>query len=123
MLFRSSPTAWDWDAKGVRGTAARMEQLSVHALLVQLYAKTLVGAGEIPPPPGAKGFSGRASSRSANAETVRPPIWLGQTYQLQRQPAEADGPRGWQRGHWQALSPLTGPVAAPLEWVEPVLVG
>ena len=31
-----SPTLWDWDADGVKGTAARMEQLSVHALLVAL---------------------------------------------------------------------------------------
>lgn len=44
-----SPTLWDWDADGVKGTAARMEQLSVHALLVQLYVPSLVGEGEIPP--------------------------------------------------------------------------
>jgi len=31
-----SATLWDWDADGVKGTAARMEQLSVHALLVAL---------------------------------------------------------------------------------------
>jgi antitoxin YefM len=31
-----SPTLWDCDADGVKGTAARMEQLSVHALLVAL---------------------------------------------------------------------------------------
>jgi hypothetical protein len=31
-----SPSIWEWDADGVRGTAARMERLCVHALLVQL---------------------------------------------------------------------------------------
>jgi len=36
------PTHRDWDADGVRGTAARMEQFCVHVLLVQLYAKHLV---------------------------------------------------------------------------------
>jgi hypothetical protein len=50
-----SPLLWDWDADGVKGTAARMEQLCVHALLVQLYAKQLVAEGEIPPAPGARG--------------------------------------------------------------------
>lgn len=25
-----------------------------------------------------------------------------------------------QRGHWRALSPLAAPVAAPMEWMEPV---
>jgi hypothetical protein len=118
-----SPTVWDWDADGVRGTASRMEQLSVHALLVQLYAKGLVSEGEIPPAPGAKGFRGSVTRSSATPESVKPPIWLGKDYQLQRQPADESGMTGWQRGHWQALSPLTGPVAAPLEWVEPVLVG
>ena len=38
-----SPTLWDWDADGVKGTAARMEQLCVHALLVQLYTLILQG--------------------------------------------------------------------------------
>jgi hypothetical protein len=50
-----SPLLWDRDADGVKGTAARMEQLCVHALLVQLYAKQLVAEGEIPPAPGARG--------------------------------------------------------------------
>ena len=55
----------------------------------------------------------------------RPPIWLGQDYQLQCQSAGGAGitKGSWQRGHWRALSPLVGPVAAPMEWVEPVLVG
>jgi hypothetical protein len=48
--------------------------------------------------------------------SLRRPVWLGKEYQLQRQ---SGGPT--QRGHWRALSPLAGPVAAPLEWVEPVL--
>jgi hypothetical protein len=118
-----SPPLWDWDADGVRGTAARMEQLCVHALLVQLYAPHLVAEGEVPPVPGAKGFGGRAALGDGPSESaVRRPVWLGKDYQLQRQPA-GGGKAGWQRGHWRALSPLTAPVEAPLEWVEPVLVG
>ena len=35
-----------------------MEQLCVHALLVQLYAKHLVAEGEVPPAPGTHGFGG-----------------------------------------------------------------
>jgi hypothetical protein len=31
-----SPTFWDWDVDGVKGTSARLEQLSMHALLVAL---------------------------------------------------------------------------------------
>jgi hypothetical protein len=56
---------------------------------------------------------------------VKAPVWLGKDYQLQRQPAATAGDTkgSWQRGHWRALSPLVGPVAAPMEWVEPVLVG
>ena len=52
-------------------------------------------------------------------------MWLGKDYQLQCQPAATAGTTkgSWQLGHWRALSPLVGPVAAPLEWVEPVLVG
>ena len=114
---------WEWDADGVRGTAARMEQLCVHALLAQLYMPALLSEGEIPPAPGAKGFGGKASKGSATAEDVRPPLWLGQDYQLQRQPAAPGISKGWQRGHWRALSPLAGTAAAPLEWVEPVLAG
>jgi hypothetical protein len=119
-----SPTLWDWDTDGVKGTAARMEQLCVHALLVQLYAKHLVTEGEIPPAPGAKGFGGRGKSSGGAAEEARAPVWLGKDYQLQRQPGgEAGTTRGnWQRGHWRALSPLAAPVAAPMEWVEPVLL-
>jgi hypothetical protein len=119
-----SPTLWDWDADGVKGTSSRMEQLCVHALLVQLYAMHLVTEGEIPPAPGAKGFGGRAALGYGPAEdSLRPPVWLGKDYQLQRQPAGDAGATkgGWQRGHWRTLSPLVGPVAAPMEWVEPVL--
>jgi len=61
-----SPSLWDWDADGVRGTAARMEQLCVHALLVQLYAPHLVAEGEVPPPPSSKGFGGRAGRGGAD---------------------------------------------------------
>jgi hypothetical protein len=120
-----SPTLWDWDADGVKGTAARMEQLCVHALLVQLYAKHLVAEGEIPPAPGAKGFGGAGKQSAVPADGVRAPVWLGKDYQLQRQLAGASGTTkgSWERGHWRSLSPLVGPVAAPLEWVEPVLVG
>ena len=120
-----SPTLWDWDADGVKGTAARMEQLCVHALLVQLYAKHLVAEGEIPPAPGAKGFGGAGKQSTTPAGEVSPPVWLGKDYQLQCQPARGAGitKGSWQRSHWRALSPLVGPVAAPMEWVEPVLVG
>jgi hypothetical protein len=122
-----SPTLWDWDADGVKGTAARMEQLSVHALLAQLYVPSLVGEGKIPPPPAAKGFGGAGRAASPPSEEVRPPVWLGKDYQLQRQAAEpgaaTGGASGWQRGQWRLLSPLVGPVAGPMEWVEPVLVG
>jgi hypothetical protein len=111
-----SPSLWDWDADGVRGTAARMEQLCVHALLVQLYVPELVSEGEVPPPPSSKGFGGRAGLGYGPAEeSLRPPVWVGKDYQLQRQAGAA------QRGFWRALSPLTGPVAGPLEWVEPVV--
>jgi hypothetical protein len=101
-----------------------MEQLCVHALLVQLYAKHLVAEGEIPPASGAKGFGGGGKSSGGAAEEVRAPVWLGKDYQLQRQPAGDTGTtRGsWQRGRWRALSPLAAPVAAPMEWVEPVLL-
>ncbi|MCP9841617.1 hypothetical protein KBY93_13375 [Synechococcus sp. J7-Johnson] len=116
---------WEWDDDGVRGTAARMEQLCVHALLVQLYAPELVQEGEVPPATGAKGFGGRpaAGSAAAGAEPRRP-VWLGKDYQLQRQLVEGTPqPHGaWQRGFWRALSPLDDPMAAPLEWVEPIQV-
>ncbi len=122
-----SPTLWEWDSDGVKGTAARMEQLSVHALLVQLHVLSLVSEGELPPPPGAKGFGGAGKATSAHSEEVRPPVWLGKDYQLQRQAAEPGFPSsaslGWQRGYWRLLSPLAGPVAGPMEWVEPVLMG
>jgi len=118
-----SPTVWDWDADGVKGTALRMEQLCVHALLVQLNAQHLVSEGEIPPEPGAKGFGGSSKKVSPASDAVKAPVWLGKDYQLQRQPADAGTTTGWQRGHWRALSPLAGPVASPMEWVEPVLVG
>ena len=118
-----SPTVWDWDADGVKGTASRMEQLCVHALLVQLYAQHLVSEGEIPPEPGVKGFGGSSKKASPASDAVKAPVWLGKDYQLLRQPGDAGTPTGWQRGRWRALSPLAGPVASPLEWVEPVLVG
>jgi hypothetical protein len=122
-----SPTLWDWDADGVKGTAARMEQLAVHALLIQLYVPSLVSEGDVPPPPGIKGFGGAGRGSRSSSEEVRAPVWLGKGYQLQRQ-VEESGPGsgavgGWQRGHWRGLSPLAGPVAGPLEWVEPVVVG
>ncbi|MFM7265358.1 MAG: hypothetical protein ACKOZW_07170, partial [Cyanobium sp.] len=44
-----SPPIWQWDADGVRDTSSRMEQLCVHALLVQLYLPELVAEGEVPP--------------------------------------------------------------------------
>jgi hypothetical protein len=50
-------------------------------------------------------------------------VWRGKDYQLQRQPGDAGTATGWQRGYWRALTPLAGLVAAPMEWVEPVLVG
>jgi hypothetical protein len=110
-------------ASNLLDPAARMEQLCVHALLVQHYAPHLVAEGEIPPPPGAKGFGGRAALGDGPSESaVRRPVWLGKDYQLQRQPA-GGSKAGWQRGYWRALSPLAAPVGAPLEWVEPVLVG
>ncbi len=119
---------WEWDADGVKGTAARMEQLCVHALLVQLYAPELVSEGEVPPAAGAggKGFGGKpAGGAAGKGGEVPRPVWLGKDYQLQRQPAELpDHPAGsWQRGCWRPLSPLGDPLAAPLEWVEPVLAG
>ena len=102
-----------------------MEQLCVHALLVQLYAKHLVAEGEIPPAPGAKGFGGSGIQSAVPADGVRAPVWLDKDYQLQCQPAGSAGNTkgSWQRGNWRALSPLVGPVAGPMEWVEPVLVG
>ncbi|WP_254980126.1 hypothetical protein [Cyanobium sp. ATX 6A2] len=117
---------WEWDADGVKGTAARMEQLCVHALLVQLYVPELVSEGEVPAAGGGKGFGGKpAGSSAGKGGEVPRPVWLGKDYQLQRQAAELpDLPAGsWQRGHWRPLSPLEDPLAAPLEWVEPVLAG
>ena len=112
---------------GHRRCGPRLEQLCVHALLVQLYGQYLLSVGEIPPAPGSKGFGGGGKKASSTSEDVKPLVWLGQDYQLQRQSGgseTAGSPSGsWQRGHWRALSPLVGPVAAPLEWVEPVLVG
>ena len=112
-----SPPIWQWDADGVRDTRSRMEQLCVHALLVQLYVPELVAEGEVPPAPGAKGFGDRAVGNRAAEASLRRPVWLGKDYQLQR-PA---GGGAAQRGSWQPLSPLAGPVAAPLAWVEPVV--
>jgi len=117
---------WEWDADGVKGTAARMEQLCVHALLVQLYAPELVSEGEVPAAGGGKGFGGKPAGGSAGKGGAVPrPVWLGKDYQLQRQAAAPpERPAGsWQRGYWRPLSPLGDPLAAPLEWVEPVLAG
>ena len=69
------------------------------------------------------GFGGKASKGSSEAETVKPPVRLGKEYQLQRQAAGPGPTSGWQRGHWRSLSPLAEPLAGPMEWVEPVLVG
>jgi hypothetical protein len=67
---------------------------------------------------------GEAKQSATPADEVRPSVWLGNDYQLQCQPAGGAGitKGSWQRGHWRALSPLVGPVAAPMEWVEPVLL-
>ena len=101
-----------------------MEQLYVHALLVQLHATHLVTAGEIPPASSAKGFGGGEKSSGAAAAEVRAPVWLGKDNQRQHQQAGEPGTTkgSWQRGHWRALSPLAAPVAAPMPWVEPVLL-
>jgi len=72
----------------------------------------------VPPPPNSKGFGGRAALGYGPAEeSLRRPVWLGKDYQLQR----AAGGGAPQRGSWQPLSPLVGPVAAPLAWVETVV--
>ncbi|MCP9826347.1 hypothetical protein [Synechococcus sp. EJ6-Ellesmere] len=112
---------WEWDDDGVKGTAARMEQLCVHALLAQLYVPELVQEGEVPPAAGAKGFGGQSAAEGVQLQR---PVWLGKDYQLQRQPTERpDMPAGtWKRGHWRALSPLDNPMAAPLGWGEPMAV-
>ncbi len=111
------PTLWDWDPDGVGGTATRMGQLCIHALLVQLYASYLVAEVEVPPAPGTKGFGcPTALGYGPSEDSLRRPVWLGKDYyQLQRQAGAA------QRGFWRYLSPLAGPVAGPLEWVEPVV--
>jgi hypothetical protein len=58
-----------------------MEQLCVHALLVQLYVPELVSEGEVPPPPSSKGFGGRAALGYGPAEeSLRRPVWLGKDY-------------------------------------------
>jgi hypothetical protein len=71
-----SAAHWDWDADGVKGTAARMEQLAVHALLVQHHPPVLVSEGEVPPASCGKGSGGveRAlwdSIESTNVEDCR----------------------------------------------------
>ena len=77
-----SPRLWDWDTDGVKGSASRMEQLCVHALLVQLYATHLVAEGEVPPAPGPNGFGSRAALGYGPAEdSLRRPVWLGKDYQ------------------------------------------
>jgi hypothetical protein len=112
-----SPPIWDWDTDGVRDTSSRMEQLCIHALLVQPYVPELVSEGKVPPPPASKGFGVRAAGNKAAEASLRRPVWLGRDFQLQR----AAGGGAPQRGSWQPLSPLVGPVAAPLAWVEPVV--
>jgi hypothetical protein len=92
--------AWGWDADGVKGTAARMEQLSVHARLVQLYVPSLVGVGEVPPPPGVKGFGGAGRGSRSSSEDVRAPVWLGKGYPLRQ--AGDPGARSGAGGGWQA---------------------
>jgi len=73
----SSSTLWVLDADGGKGTVARMEQLCVHALLVQLYSKHLVAEGEVPPAPGIHGFGGRAPLGYGPAEgSRRRLVWL-----------------------------------------------
>lgn len=101
-----SPSVCEWDTDGVRGTAARMEQLCVHALLAQLYAPQLVSEGEIPPAPGAKGFGGGGWKASSSTDDVNPPVWLGKDYQLQRQPG------GHGHSHRLAARPLASALAA-----------
>jgi hypothetical protein len=59
-----SPRLWDWDTDGVKGTASRIEQLCVHALLAQLYAKHLVAEGVGLPP-----FRGQVAK--GHAMTIR----------------------------------------------------
>ena len=56
---------------------------------------------------------------------MKAPVWLGKDYQMQGQVSGSSDTNsgGWRRGHWRALSPLVGLVAAPMEWVEPVLLG
>ena len=104
-----------------------MEQLCVHALLVQLYVPKLVSEGEVPAAAGGgKGFGGEpAGGAAGKGGAAAKPVWLGKDYQLQRQPAERpDRPAGtWQRGYWRPLLPLGDPLAVSLEWVEPVLAG
>lgn len=102
-----------------------MEQLCVHALLVQLYAPQLVREGEVPAAGGGKGFGGSFAGSKGHGGAVPTPAWLGKDYQLKRQTAEAPQQPSstWQRGSWRMLAPLVEPMAAPLEWVEPVLVG
>ena len=72
-----SPTLWDCDADGDKGTAARMKQLCAHALLVQLYSKHLVAEGEEPPAPGTHGFGGWVPLGCGPAEgSRRRLVWL-----------------------------------------------
>ena len=100
-----SPAVWEWDGDGVRGTADRMEQLCVHALLAQLYAPQLVSEGEIPPAPGAKGFGGSSKKASPASDDVKPPVWLGMV------PAAAPARRR-RHGGWLAAGPLASALAA-----------
>ena len=100
-----------------------MEGLAINAQLVQCCAQNLVSEGEIPPKPGAKGFGGGAKKTRSFSDEVKPPVQPGKNYQLECESGDACNPTGWYRGHWRALSPLAAPVAAPMEWDEPVLVG
>jgi len=102
-----------------------MEQLCLHGLLVQLYAKHLLAEGKIPPVPGTKGFGAADKQSATPADEVRAPVWLGKDYQLQFQPTATayTTKASWQRGHWRSLSPLVGgngwqpgPLGTPRQW-------
>jgi hypothetical protein len=85
--FRLCQTLSDWDADWLKDTAARMEQFSVHALLAQLDVPSLVSEGEVPPPSGVEGFGWPGRGLRSSSEEVRPPVWMGKAFPLQRQPA------------------------------------
>ena len=68
---------WEWDADGVKGTAARMEQLCLHALLVQLYVPDLVSEGELPDHPAGRWQRGFWRPLSPLGDPLAPPLeWV-----------------------------------------------